>query len=43
MVERVEALEQKIADLERIVKYQEVKIELLKEAVVTGKKNNYVS
>lgn len=43
MVERVEALEQKIADLERIVEYQEVKIELLKEAVVTGKKNNYVS
>lgn len=43
MDQRFEDLEQKIADLKRIVKDQQMKIELLKEAIVTGKKNDYVS
>lgn len=43
MSEECEALKKKIADLERIVEDQQRKIELLKEAIVTGKKNDYVS
>lgn len=43
MSEEYEALKKKIADLERIVEDQQKKIEFLKEAIVTGKKNDYVS
>lgn len=40
---RVEKLEKRVADLELKVRSQQRKITLLREAVATGKKNDFVS
>lgn len=40
---KFQILEKRIADLEKIVRNQQEKIMLLREATVTGKKNDFVS
>lgn len=43
MSEEYKDLKEKIADLEKRIQSQQRQIELLKEAVLTGKKNEFVS
>lgn len=38
-----DSLKKKVADLEKQIQSQQRQIELLKEAILTGKKNEYVS